>query len=54
MDLSDALVEFACSKGWTPASSARYKSRLGTLTGWVREQGVQDIEAITALLVRRG
>jgi site-specific recombinase XerD len=53
MHLEDALLEFALSKDHSPASQAWYRSRLGTFTTWLTEQGVDTVEGITAPLVRR-
>lgn len=53
MQLDTALLEFAYSKDHSPASRHWYRSRLRAFTDWLRDQGVTDIEGITAPLVRR-
>ena len=53
MLLSDALIEFGYAKDHTPASRSWYRSRLGAFIQWATEEGVTDLAAVTAPLVRR-
>jgi site-specific recombinase XerD len=53
MHLESALLEFAFSKDHTPASQQWYRLRLGAFTVWLQDQGVTELEGITAPLVRR-
>ncbi len=53
MHLESALLEFAFSKDHTPASRQWYRFRLGAFTDWLRDQGITELEGITAPLVRR-
>src|SRR5260370_22164590 len=53
MQTESALFEFAFSKDHTPASRQWYRFRLGAFTVWLRDQGITELEGITAPLVRR-
>jgi site-specific recombinase XerD len=53
MQLESALLEFAFSKDHSPASRYWYRARLGAFTAWLTGQGVNELEDVTALLVRR-
>lgn len=53
MRLDIALTEFAYSKDHSQASRQWYRSRLGAFTAWCAEQGIAEIEDITAPFVRR-
>jgi site-specific recombinase XerD len=53
MHLDDALTEFAYSKDHSPESRRWYRTRLGAFTTWAKDQGVTEIEAVDAPLVRR-
>lgn len=53
MHLQAALTEFEYSKDHTPSSRAWYGSRLGAFVSWATAQGIVDIEALTAPLIRR-
>lgn len=53
MQTESALFEFAFSKDHTPASRQWYRLRLGAFTVWLRDQGITELESITAPLVRR-
>jgi site-specific recombinase XerD len=47
------LIEFSYAKDHTPSSRQWYHSRLGAFITWTQQQGVEDLEAITAPLIRR-
>jgi len=53
MQLHAALVELGFSKDWTPASRKWFTGRISTFIRWAAEQGVTEIEDVTAPLVRR-
>jgi site-specific recombinase XerD len=53
MDMMTALTEFAYSKDHSAESRRWYKSRLGAFVQWCDQQGVTNLEDITAPLVRR-
>ncbi|HLW00993.1 MAG TPA: tyrosine-type recombinase/integrase [Ktedonobacterales bacterium] len=53
MRLDAALVELGFSKDWTPASRRWFTGRISTFIHWAAEQGVTEIEDVTAPLVRR-
>jgi site-specific recombinase XerD len=53
MNMETATVEFMYSRDHSPASKRWYRARLGAFASWLAAQGVADIEAITAHLVRR-
>lgn len=53
MQLDAAFTEFCYAKDHTPASRQWYTARLGAFIAWADGQGVGDMEAITAPLVRR-
>src|SRR5215469_5407218 len=53
MELADAFTELAYAKDWTPSSRRWFTSRLGAFFSWAEDQGIRDLERITAPLVRR-
>jgi site-specific recombinase XerD len=53
MRLENAVTEFTYAHDYTPATLNWYRSRLGAFIAWAHEQGVTEIEGITAPLVRR-
>lgn len=53
MELQAAFTEFCYAKDHTPSSRQWYTSRLGAFIRWARSQSVQDIDDVTAPLVRR-
>ncbi len=53
MTIHDAFTEFAFSKDWSPASRIWYRKRLMPFFAWLESQGITDLGAITAPLVRR-
>ncbi len=53
MELAAAFTELAYAKDWTPSSRRWFSSRLGAFFAWAEDQGIKDLESITAPLVRR-
>lgn len=53
MQIESALLEFAYSKDHSAESRRWYRARLQAFTAWLRDQGVSELEGITAPLVRR-
>jgi site-specific recombinase XerD len=53
MELAAAFTELAYAKDWTPSSRRWFTSRLGAFFSWAENQGITDLEGITAPLVRR-
>lgn len=53
MHLDAAFVEFGYAKDWTAETRRWFKGRLGAFIRWTDEQGIEEIEDVTAPLVRR-
>lgn len=53
MQLAAAFTELAYAKDWTPSSRRCFTSRLGAFFAWAEDQGITELERITASLVRR-
>ena len=53
MELADAFTELAYAKDWTPSSRRWFTSQPELFFAWAGDQGITDLEHITAPLVRR-
>jgi site-specific recombinase XerD len=53
MELAAALTELAYAKDWSPSSRRWFTSRLGAFFSWAEDQGITELERVTAPLVRR-
>ncbi len=53
MLLADACTELRYTKDWTAQTAVWYDGRLGAFVSWAKQQGVTELEHVTAPFVRR-